>query len=620
MLSLMRTPASFDIRNGLDDPAADSTAYMFPDGTQRTFVASYDNPYWSVNKNRSRDRVNRLIGNGRVNYQVTPWLSAMYRLGIDYYSEERKTYWDNNSNEFGTGVLIDDQYNFRSLNSDLLLTAERQLSQDLKLTVMAGHNFLAERGYNTFQEGETFILPNFYDISNVSTLTLVDDRLSEYRLMGAYYNLKLAFRSYLYLTTTGRNDWSSTLRPGANTFFYPSVNLGFIFTEPLGMADHPVLGYGKLRLSYAQVGNDAPRYSLRNYYTAGQPTQGQLSYLPNAAIGNIDLRPERTSSIEAGLELRFFQNRLALDLGVYQATSIDQIVDVPIAFSSGFSSVLTNAGVVQNVGLELMFNATPVERDNFTWDITWNFAANENTVVELAEGITDFRFESTGLASTSSRAIEGEPFGVIFGTRWMRDPSGQVMIDDLGYPLMDTIQGIVGDPNPDFLTSIRNSFAYKGLSFNFLWDVRKGGDVFNGTVGVMKRLGTHASTEDRDQEVVVEGVRRSDGQPNQTPIRMDEDYYARYPFAGVSEAGVEDGSWLRLREIGLRYSLPARLLEGTPMQSLTLGATARNVLLFTRYTGIDPETNLSGASNSFGRDYFNTPNVRSVEFTFQVVF
>lgn len=613
MLGLMRSPATFDLANGLEDPVNDPLSYTFADGTPRTYWGAYDNPFWSVNKNLSQDKVNRLIGHAQINYEINSWLSALYRIGLDYYFEERKTYWDNFSNEFGTGVIWDDLYSFSNMNSDFLLNANRQIGKSFEINAAIGHNYVAQRTYNNITEGETFILPDFYDISNVAQVSFADDNIRKKRLVGTFYNIEMDYKNFLYLTVTGRWDWSSTLPIENVPFFYDSYSTSFVFTELLNLETNPYFSYGKLRLSYAKVGGDAFPYALNTYYVNRAPVRGQTSFLQDNTIGNPELKPESTSSFEVGADLRFLQNRISVDVTYYQALSKDQIISAPITYSSGFTSATVNAGEIENKGIELLVSASPVKRKDFNWDVKLNFSANENTVISLAEGVPDLSFSGSGVTSTSNRAIPGQPYGVLYGTRWLRDETGNILINDEGYPLYDPQDpGIIGDPNPDWQMGIHNAFNYKGLRLAFLIDIRKGGDIFNGTLGVMKNLGTHKSTESREEEVIYEGVNVNTSLPNDVPIRLDSDFYSRYPFAGVSEANIEDGSWVRLREINLSYRLPSTWTAKIGMDELEIGLSGRNLLLFTEYSGVDPETNLGGASNSFGREWFNSPNTRSI--------
>jgi TonB-linked SusC/RagA family outer membrane protein len=622
MLGLLRTPPTFDITNGVEDPVDNPDAWQLKDGSQRKYNPSYDNPYWSINKNLVKDKVDRIIGYGQIDYTIHPLVSLTYRLGLDHYFEERKSYWDGESGEFRSinGLVINDLISYTGLNSDLLLNFNYRAENTFSVDFLLGHSYLYNRFYNAIEEGENFVIPGFYDISNAQVL-IVDDFLDREKTIGAFGELKLGYGDYLYLSLTGRNDWSSTLPPGQWSFFYPSASLSYIFTEQLGLSTNKVFNYGKLRVSYGESSNAAPSPYLLNipFSSVGQ-IQGRTSFLRSTSIGNTDLRPERNTSFEAGLELRFFNNRIGLDATYYQKLSRDQILPIPVAFSSGFTTLIGNAGEVENKGVEVLLNLSPVRKEQLNWDIDINFASNRNTVLELFEGIPFLPLPGSGLTSTQNVVISGQPYGVIFGTRWLRDDSGNILIDDNGYPIVDSERGIVGDPNPEWRMGIRNSLSWKNWSLSFLFDIRRGGDLFNGTRGVMRNLGIHADTESREEEVIIEGVRQSDGQVNDVPIRLDENYYSRYPFAGVSEAVVEDASFVRLRDLTLRFNLPSVWLDASFFSGGSIAFTGRNLLLFTDYSGIDPETNLSGASNSFGRDYFNAPNTRSFGVSFNFDF
>ncbi|MEM1219189.1 MAG: SusC/RagA family TonB-linked outer membrane protein [Bacteroidota bacterium] len=611
MLGLMRTPPSFDLTNGLEDPVNDINAWALANGEQRSYNPAYDNPYWSVNRNLVRDRVHRILGNVQASYQILPNLSLLYRIGTDTYSEERRSSWDPRSGEFGAinGLIINDSYQFTSLNSDFLLQSSNRIGERITLDVLTGHNYYQERTYNLILEGENFIIPDFYDISN-TRVQFSSDFTTQERLVGAFYEVSVGIGDALYLTTAGRNDWTSTLPTGNNSFFYYSGSVGLVFSEWLPTTS--ALSFGKLRVSYGEVGNGAPEpYLTQTFFTGAPAVQGRTAFLQAATIGNETLVPERNQSWEAGVDLRFFQNRLQLDLSAYSNLSINQILPVPVALASGFVNLIGNAGEIENRGIEALLNATAVQGESFTWDISGNFSLNRSLVRALSDQTPIFPLPGSGLTSTRNVVIEDQPYGVIFGTAWLRDEGENVLIDENGYPLQDSLNRVVGDPNPDWLMGIRNTFSYKGVTLTCLVDIRRGGDIFNGTRGVMSNLGIHESTANREDEVVIEGVKAADGSPNDIPIQLNQDYYSRYPFAGVSEASIEDGSFVRLREVGLNWSLPKSLTERLRLQACTLGFSARNVLLFTQYSGIDPETNLSGASNSYGRDYFNSPNTKS---------
>jgi TonB-linked SusC/RagA family outer membrane protein len=622
MVGLMRLTPTFDITNGSKDPVNDESAYMLPDGTQRNYYPTYDNPYWSVNKNKATSEVNRLIGNTQIDYKLTSWLSAMYRVGIDYYTDKRNSYLDNNSSDTDNGYISISNYEFKSINSDFLLTAEKEITEKLKFTAIAGHNYYTYDSYTISQRGDLFILPNYYDISNTAE-TSGDDSKSKYKIVGAFYDLKLAYNNYLYFNTTGRNDWSSTLPVDRNSFFYPSVNLSFIFTEAFNLKDKiSFFDYGKIRVSWAQVGNDAGLYALEDYYSAiDGGIQGQVTYATRTTIGNKKITPEKTSSTELGIDLRFFNNRVGVDFAYYNSKSDGQIISVPVPYSTGFAQMTLNSGIVSNKGIELQLFATPIQSSNFTWDMSLNFAKNNNIVEDLPEGIPLIEFATTGLSSTRSVGIEGQPFGVLYGSRFLRNDNGQILVGDDGYPLINPVAGVVGNPNPDFTLGFRNTFSFKGLNFTALLDYKHGGDIYNGTRGVMTSLGTHKFTENREEDFVFDGVNVNTGLPNTVVVKRNRDYYSRQGgLAGLSEACIEDGTYFRLRELSLSYSLPKSWIKVLPISGLNIGVSGRNLWLVTNYSGIDPETNLSGASNSLGRDYFNMPNTKSYEFSLQITF
>jgi len=621
MVGLMRNTPTFDITNGSDDPANDPSAYMLPNGEQRNYYQNYDNPYWSVNKNKANSKVDRLIGSTQIDYTMFKWLSALYRLGIDTYTEKRHTHLDNNSSDTPNGYVTEEVYNFKSVNSDLILSAEKKLSDKLKLNVVAGHNYYTRNTYNLFEQGDSLILPNFYDLSNTA-VTSGDDSKTLYEIVGVYYDIKLAYNNYLYFNATGRNDWSSTLAEGNNSFFYPSFNLSFIFSDAFHLSEGSFFNYGKIRASWAEVGNDAPIYSLDNYFVAIQGgVSGQTSFATRRTIGNKNLEPETTKSTEIGTDLRFFNNKLSLDLAYYWSKSIGQIVSVPVAYSSGYDHILLNAGVITNNGFEAQVGATPVSTGGFIWDINFNFTKNKNMVEELPEGIPLLEFETTGVSSTRSVAIEGQPYGVIYGTRYLRNEAGEILVGNNGYPQVDVISGVVGDPNPDFMLGIRNTLSYKGFDFSFLFDIRQGGQIYNGTKNVMNSLGTSKVTENRDEDYIFPGVNVNTGKPNTVKVKRNQAYYsAQGGLAGLSEAAMEDGSYVRLREVSLSWNVPSKSLAKGPVKAINMGINFRNLLLWSKYSGIDPETNLSGVSNSLGRDYFNMPNTRGTEFSLQLSF
>jgi hypothetical protein len=451
----------------------------------------------------------------------------------------------------------------------------------------------------------------------------------------------------LFLDVTGRKEYSSTLPAGKNSFFYPSASLGFVFTEALGMTDKSkVLPFGKLRLSYAQVGQDASVYSLANYYSTSAigdgwtngisfPIAGVAGFMSNDQLGNPNLRPEKTNSFEVGTDLRFLGGRIGLDVSYYSTSSVDQILPVPIASSSGWLTYVLNSGKVTNKGIEISMDATPIKGKHFRWDVNVNFTRNRNMVVALADGIESVNLG--GFEGTSVRNVAGQPYGTIYGFTWLRDDAGNVVIEDdtasgsYGYPIASLKEEVIGNPNPKFLMGMRNTLSWKGLSFSFLLDWRHGGDIWNGTQGALTFFGRSINTENRGETQVFEGVKGtvdgdgnliSSGATNDIEAVLDENWYTGDGggFGNVAEHFIQDGSFLKLRDISLSYALPTKALVKTPIGSASFGISARNFMLWTPYQGIDPETNLMGSSSAQGLDYFNMPSTRSYMFTVNLGF
>jgi outer membrane receptor protein involved in Fe transport len=486
-----------------------------------------------------------------------------------------------------------------------------------------------------YVQGDNLVLPNFYNFSN-ATQILTREIETRYRTAAFYGSANLSYANMLYLTLTGRNEMSSTLPEGENAFFYPSASLAFVFTEAFGMSNNNILPFGKLRLNYAQVGSDAPEYALNTVFaqtTAGDGwTTGVAFPLPDRngnsvagyslgnILGNPNLKPENTSSLEAGLDLRFLNNRIGLDVTYYNSESKDLIVLSPIAGSSGYTTQYLNAGSIKNNGIELALNITPIKTKDWRWDVGLNWSKNKSEVVEIAEGV-DILFLG-GFEGSAVYAVVGEQYGTIYGTRWLRDDAGNLVIDDEGYPIQDAQVGAVGDINPDWIAGISNSLSWKGLSLSFLLDWREGGEIWNGTRGALTFFGRTTATEGRyTDSIVFDGLNGyldengnvvTEGE-NTIKVPLDQNWYRGLGggFGGPTEQFIEDGSYIKLRELTLTYSLNPKWLESTPIAGLDVSFIGRNLWLSTDYTGVDPETSLTGSNNSQGMDYFNMPNTKS---------
>lgn len=637
MLDLLRTPISFDNSNGSDDPS-DASAYLLSDGTQRNYRAGlgYDNPYWTINQNPFHDDVNRMYGYSQLNYVPTSWLSLFYRIGTDFYSDRRKQQFAIGSRAFPAGQISEDQHFFRSVNGDLVINAEKNLTSYLNASILLGHNFYSQYDQQLYTQGDGLAIPDFYNIANASTYI---SREAHYKKRtSAYYGeLKLDFWNMLYLSFTGRNELSSTLPEDKRSFFYPSASAGFVFTEALHMSNNKILPYGKVRLSYAIAGKDADPYSLKNYYnytafadgwTAGvtYPFNGVAGSTADNVLGNPNLKPEKTKNFEAGLDLRFLKNRVGVDFTYYNSKSEDLLLLLPIAGSTGYADSYLNAAKMENNGIEVVLNLTPVQTKSFRWDIMVNYAKNNNKVTELAEGIDNVFLG--GFEEPSVRAATGESYGTVYGGYFITDGNGKMIIDDdpasgnYGYPIASAQVGIIGKTLPDWTGGLTNTFSYKGITLSATLYTKQGGEIWNGTKGALTFFGRSKLTENRGDNTVFEGVAGhvdqdgnviTSGTTNSTEVALDQAWYQGNGggFGSVSKPFMEDGSFIKLRELSLTYSLNTKWLKKTIFQTVDISFIGRNLWLKTDYTGVDPETSLTGASNSQGMDYFNMPSTKS---------
>ena len=638
MLGLLRTTPTFDNSNGLgEDAVDDESAYVAPDGSQRSYRAGvYDNPYWTVNKNPFEDNVNRIIGYATVGYEINDWLSLKYKYGVDRYTDARNSAFDINPSPFGfnwnDGSVRARTIENTNLNSDLFLSFNKTISEDFSFSGIVGHNYYSLYEQDNIVDGNQLSITNFYHVSNAANLTTAQF-IDRKEVNGVLGTVDLNFKDFLFINLNGRNDWSSTLPNDNNSFGSYGASVGFAFTDAFNMQNNPILPYGKLRLSYGKVGNDASTFRTATYFNPAQaggdgfittiefPAFGVNAFERSGLLGNSMLVPESTRTFEAGIELQFFKGRLGLDATYYNSTSDDLIIDVQVSAASGFQQFTKNAAKIENKGFEIVANATPVRTAKFVWDINANFTTYENNVLELDEGIEEIGL--AGFVSTSSRAVVGEPYGAIFGNGFQRNDDGRMIIGEDGWPLQDPEQNVYGDPNPDFTLGVRNSFTlFNSLRASALIDIRQGGDMWCGTCGVMDYFGTSEISGDlRGESIVWDGV-KADGSENTTSVAYADvaagvggSYWTRYGFGGITEMNIFDTSWVRLREVTLSYSLTAGLAQKIGMSDATISVAGRNLWLNTDYPGIDPETNLTGASNGFGLDYFNMPNTKSVSVT-----
>ncbi|WCT12431.1 SusC/RagA family TonB-linked outer membrane protein [Mucilaginibacter jinjuensis] len=670
MLGLTRTPISFDNSNGLKDPAHNPLSYTlpFPEtnlsgdvGRNYRNSDTYDNPYWTINNNPYTSVVGRLIGNVQLDYNIGNGFSALYRLGSDSYQDNRHQYYEIGSGGNTGGEIIDDRYTYRSLNSDLILAYTKKLSSDFQFDGKVGNNFYGYKTNELGTFGTGLISPGFDNIANASTVAAINN-ITTYRTASVYYDLSVDYKSMLYLETTGRNDWASSLPKGKNAFFYPSVNLSFVFTELGDLKNSHVLSFGKIRASFSQVGQAPSPFQTNSGFvtttyldgfTTGNsyPINGQSSYSLNSNLPNPDLKPEKTSQTEIGTQLQFFGNRLGLDATVYYSKGSNLIFNRAIASTSAYATETVNSATMQNKGLEIQLNGTPIKSKDFTWSSFVNFALNRNKVLSLANGQNSLFLAGFGGGETEVAAVVGQPLGVLYSYGKTYVGKQEVISDAPGngvgsyYPLSNTgVTKVTGNPNAKFKLSFGNTFNYKKLSLYGLVDWKYKGDIWNGTRGSLAAIGTSDATNNRYTNTVFQGVLghinaagqlvhyaadgvtevAGPGAVNTHAVELSQEWYQGDGggFGVDDEQFIEDGSYIKLRELTLAYDFKDLLFgkNSTVVRGLTIGAFARNIIIWTPYKGIDPETSLNGASGYNGMDYFNNPGTKTFGINAKVKF
>jgi TonB-linked SusC/RagA family outer membrane protein len=580
---------------------------------------AFDNPLFDLNRNGSSDDTKRLLLNGSASYDVTDWFNITGRIGYDEYTTNGLTYYDPLSNQSIPnkanakavgGIMLDYVSQFRLLNSYLLLNFKKQFG-NINAALTTGLNGDKRESRTDSRYGERFSVPGLISINNVDRAT-VEAATRGYRrnLIGVFGDLKLDYKNYLFLNVTGRNDWSSTLPTENNSFFYPSVGVGFVFTDVLKPSGD-IFNYGKLRASFAQVGKDAPPHKFNPALNAFTRTGGGFAV---SFFGpNPNIRPETTTSYEIGGEFRFLKSKLKIDATYYEVRSKDQIVSPRLSYASGYILQLVNSGTMQNKGFELLVTGNPVTKKDFSWEVIANFFLNRNKVLALPGGFSEFYLSDTWLAgNVRAGYVPGQSYYSFTGVGYQKNADGKTIIGANGYPLRDGSFHFIGSREPNFNLGLTNVFKYKNLGFRFLWDWKNGGDIFNATDYSLTSVGLSPRTLQRGNTIVFDGVDAA-GNPNTQQVLLSQAYFQSSTLGGLNESNFieKDIYWFRLRDISLSYTLPTKMLGKSFVKGADLNAGVSNLVLISNYTGADPDVNGLNASNrgsgAVGFDYFSLP-------------
>ena len=608
-----------------------------------------NNPYWILNKDRLTDNTERFTGNFNVKADLFDWWWVSYRMGIDSYTTENtntlaaggthKENWKN-------GMLSENSRRYQYLSTNLMTNFNKQFG-DFNFNLLLGTTTEYTKSISNYRMAWNFQVPGFYAFDNA----LQEDRKftnykSKKRLVGVYGEFRADWRNAIFVTVTGRNDWSSTLPKENRSYFYPSVSGAIVFTELMGDSRPDWLTFGKVRASWAKVGKDTSPYVTNTYlWPVGTYLNGMSGVGNTWTTGNPFLKPEITKSTEVGLEMRFFRNRLHFDFAFYTNNSINQIMEPRLSNYIGYILRKVNAGDVYNKGMELTIGGIPVQTNDFTWETSLNLYGNRGTVKNLIKGVDILYVTDVQVGSARAASFNNGNFMAISGSELDRDDNGNLILDENNMPTGGTGTSAdkheIGNREPKFAGGWNNTLTWKNWSFNMLWEFRVGGHVYNGTQYAMVSTGTAKLTEGRDR-LAITGVHKDgegytapetyvfeagkfyDYNGKQTPGEwIINNYYQDY-YMRESANFMKKVNALRLRTISLSYSLPKSLLAKTKfIKACTLSAIANNLLLFTNYDG-DPEVAAAGAgaigSSSVGIDYCGVPSTSSFAFGVNLTF
>ena len=610
----------------------------------------YSNPYFVAYENTVGQVRNRLIGSVELNYKIIDGLSANFRTGNDYYTDRRKIKIAYGTNGTPFGSYEEDAYTFNENNTEARLDYTKKLNKDFNLDILLGGNIRTTTFENNDQIASKLAVNGLYTLSNSRDPLISSNIYTKQKIYSAFSSAQLGFRNYAYLNLTARNDWSSTLPAANRSYFYPSVNGSLILSEAFDIKSD-VLTFAKLRAGWSKVGKDASPYQLINSYGFIAPFNSNPQQYANSIYLNTDLKPETTKSTEAGLELGLFNNRLRFDFGVYNTNSTDQILNLDVSTSTGYSQKLVNGGTINNKGLEIQLGLTPVKTEDFTWDINTNFSLNRSEVKSLYGDIQSYVLGTN--RTVQVLASVGRPYGQLFGTAFVRNDAGDIIVKADGTPTISSSKQILGKFTPNWIGGITNSFTYKRINLSVLVDAHVGGKIYSNTNRTGTYTGVLASTlEGRgaengglsyyypgnstankavqisagtaapggatvyDDGMVFKGV-LADGTANST-ILPAQQYYKG--FTNADEAFVYSATYVKLREVKLGYTLPQQWIKSIGLQSATVSVVGRNLLIIHKEVpNIDPETAFN-TGNGQGLEDLTLPGVRNVGFNINLKF
>lgn len=603
------------------------------------------NPYWVIYEMRNESNRSRLMGTARITWNITPWLKLSGRGGLDTYNFRATTFSPISTPRQVEGAINERIMNVTQTNLEATLSFAKKYG-DFDINAFVGASLLRNKNEQFTIEGLKQVLPGVDDINAFERISTTHGLYNK-EVRSMFGQVSLGYKGWAYIDATIRNDVSSTLSPENRSYWYPSVSGSLIFSDLFSHGDW--LSFGKLRASWAHVGGDTDPYQLYlDFGTKTYKLNGQsLGEVVSTVVPYYDLKPTASYSMEVGLDVRFFQSRLGVDLTLYQQTTKDQIMSLPISSGSGFSRALINAGEIRNRGIELAVTGTPVKSRSFSWETTFTYATNENEVLELHPDVSSYELTAARWANAYIYAMEGQPYGVIVGQAIARTPEGRVIVNDQGLPTFDTEISVLGKGTYDHTLGWSHTFTWKNLNLRMLFDAKFGADMYSMSMMQSYYNGTATETlEGRDAWYRSEQAREAAGSPadwkatggylvdgvravddgNGGVTYVENDIYVNpqaywQSFQDVSpEPFIIDASYVKFRELALTFDFPQRWLRRTPLAGVSLSAFARNIcILYTNVKNIDPESSYYNG-NGQGFEYGSLPSRRTFGFGIKVKF
>jgi TonB-linked SusC/RagA family outer membrane protein len=603
----------------------------------------HDNPYLTVYENTNGQFYDRVIGNTSLKYDLTSWLNLMVRVATDWSVERREYRRAFSTQRFPFGQYREVNIRNQESNADFLFSANRDLGRDFALNANFGGNQMRQTSRFDESNAGQLNIPGIYNLSNSRIPLQVTQRVVGKRINSLYGSAGISFRNMLFLELTGRNDWSSALtlpedlKPFGtedNSYFYSSAALSAVISEMITMPSF--INFSKFRASFAQVGNDTDPFTFTQSFNPSVPFGNFQIYGETDRLANLNLKPEISSSFEAGMEWKFFDNRLGLDFTYYSSNTRNQILNIPLSVTSGYGSRSINAGKIRNWGYEVMLNIQAIRKKDFRWTTDINFSSNRSKVLELRDGLTNFVMASR---TVTVEARVGERMGDLYGIGFARvqntDPAapfydasgkftGQMVFDANGRPVRTTNRIKLGNYNPDFLLGILNSFNFKGLNLSFLFDIRSGGRIYSHTQTVGREGGIIIETLEGRKDgydltkegngVIGQGVVFVNGvaQANTKKVTAREWHTAWTGGRGIAEGVMFDASFVKLRELQVGYTIPDKFWGKLPLRGVNISMVGRNLLLWDRVPHVDPENmSYTGGTALPGIEFMAMPSPRS---------